>query len=317
MAVQSRDPMLRVTGHHAVGYTHFCRGDYAEALAHADDGLALFDRDREQSIASMFQLSSSCALWWFRSQAQFVLGHMRTSSESLNRAHALVEELRHVPSRAYLLSQRCLSFHARDDVQQVEELARALRALSVAEGFALWVPFADTFLAWARARQGDPAAAAVEQIQTATNSVHGSLTHILDIEFAAMLGETLILAGRADEVFRVAEAALAVTRLGKARHYEPELFRIQGEAARALGDMNRATTLFHKGVATARSMNARLLELRSLLALARITGRDEERGELKTVLDGFDDELDHADLEKVSAFLTAKGPGETRAHSRL
>jgi tetratricopeptide (TPR) repeat protein len=306
MAVQTGDPMLRVTGHHAVGYTHFCRGEYAEAIAHADDGLALFDRECEQRIASIFQLSSSCALWWFRSQAQLVLGHLQRASESLGRAQALVEDLRHVPSRAYLLSQRCLSFHARDDVRQVEALAHDLRSLSVAEGFALWVPFADIFLAWANARQGGPAPAAIENIKTATSRVHGNLTHILDIEFASMLAETLVLAGRPEEVFPVAEAALAGARLGKVRHFEAELFRLQGEAAGALGDTNRAVTFFHHGIESARSMGARLLELRTLLALARLTGGGEERAELKRVLVGFTEGLDQADLQQASTFLASE-----------
>ena len=57
MAVKSGDPLLRVTGHHAVGYTHKRRGEYAESIRHADEGLALFDLEREKSIVAQFVFS--------------------------------------------------------------------------------------------------------------------------------------------------------------------------------------------------------------------------------------------------------------------
>jgi hypothetical protein len=306
--------MLKVTGHHAVGYTHYCRGEYAEAIRHADAGLALFDLEQEQRIASIFQFSSSCALWWFRGQAQLVIGQAQGASESLQRAQTLVEELLHVPSRAYLLSQRCLSYHARDDVDQVETLARALRSLSVAEGFGLWVPFADIFLAWTTARKGGNASAAAEKITAAMALVHQGLTHILDIEFGSMLAEALLLASRPEKVFQVTDDVLATTRPGKVRHFESELFRLRGEAARAMGDASRAVSCFRQGIDSARSMGARLLELRSTFALARLTGANEERMSLKGVLDGFTEGLDQADVTQALAFLAARdsaGPQNT------
>ncbi len=314
MAVQTGDPMLLVTGHHAVGYTHLRRGEYADAIRHADEGLALFDLDREKQLVAIFQLSSSCAIWWFRAQSQLAVGQMGKAFESLGRAQALVDELRHAPSRAYLLSQQCLSL-AVEGVEQVEALARTMRALSMAEGFALWVPYADIFLAWANARRGGDAAAAAEKMRTATALIHQGRSHIQDVEFAGMLAETLLLASRPQEVFREAEAVLAEASVGKQRHLESELFRVQGEAAKAMGDVSRAVSFYRRGIESARAIGGRLLELRSRLALARLTGGAEERAELKSLLDGFIGGVDHADLKQASAFLTAKDPGEMRENA--
>jgi hypothetical protein len=303
MALQSGDPMLAVTGHHAVGYTHLRRGEYAEAIRHADEGIANFDIERERRILAVFQFSSTCALWWFRGQAQLALGQMRNASESIERARTLVDELRHAPSRAFLLSQQCISLSA-DDVEEVDALAREMRSLSIAEGFALWVPYADIFLAWTDARRGGDPAAAAETIKTATRAVHDGLCHIQDPEFAGMLAQTLLLATRPQDVFPVAEVTLQTARNGGQLHLEAELLRVQGDAAAAMGDKVRAATFYRQGVERARSKGGQLLQLRSTLALARLLGGAEERAELKDNLAKFPAGSDQAEVRQASALLT-------------
>ena len=309
MAQQSADPMLLVTGHHAVGYTHLRRGEYAEAIGHADQGIALFDLDRERQIATLFALSSTCAIWWFRGQAQLALGDFESGLESLARAQSVVDDLGHAPSRALLLSQRCLSL-SMDDIGQVEARAQTMRSLSIAEGFALWVPYADIFLAWASAqRGGDAATAAVASIRTALAQIHEGLSHIQDIEFARMLAETLLLASRPAEVFPIMEAALESARVGKQRHLESELFRMQGEAANALGAVQKAANFYRQAIESAQSVGGRLLELRATLGLARIGG-DEELRLLVRLVSGFAARANHPDLHLAREFLTAAGHQE-------
>jgi predicted ATPase/class 3 adenylate cyclase len=234
MAVMANDPALRVAGHHAVGYTHLYRAEYALAVRHADEGLALFDLERERHIAAVYQLSSSCALWYFRAQAHRVLGDP-DALESLRQAQSLMEELRHLPSRAYLLCQLCYFYHQLGDAERVHAWATEVHALANTEGFFLWIPLAEIFMAWGSARrQGDPAAAA-DKIAVALRQVHESGTYLNEPDLASMYAETLLLAGRPDEAFRVADEALGVIREGKQRHGEPELLRWQAAAAEAQG----------------------------------------------------------------------------------
>jgi tetratricopeptide (TPR) repeat protein len=303
MAVKSGDPLLRVTGHHAVGYTHKRRGEYAESIRHADEGLALFDLEQERRIVAQFVFSSTCALWWFRGQSQLALGQVKAGLESLRGAAAIIDDLRHAPSRCFLLSQQCWSLAA-VDIEQTEKLAQTMRSLAIAEGFALWVHYADIFLAWAAARQGGNASAAVDKIRAAMAHMHKDRTHIQDNELSTLLAETLVLAGRPEEAFGLMEETLTAAKRLKARHLEAELFRLQGEAAKAMGDGSRAAGFYKQAIESARSVSARLLELRASLGLARV-GSARERAQLKTIFDTFTDGFDHADLKQASAFLTA------------
>jgi class 3 adenylate cyclase len=305
MAVEAGDPMLRVTGHHAVGYTHFYRGEYADAIRHSDEGLALFELEREKRIASTFQLSSSCMLWCFRAGAQQAIGAHKAAARSLRSWEALADELRHPPSRAHMLHLQTYFFYALDDVERVRDLAEATRTLSVAEGFALWVPLADIFLAWRSARRGGDASRAADEIKSLKKLVDGGRTHITELEIAAVLSETLLIARRPAEVFRVAEDALGITTPNERRHYEPEVLRFQGDAAQAMGDRERAVAFYRAGIESARSMNAKFFELRSAVGLTRLVGGQAERAELKSLLDGFTEGLDLPQLQEALALVNA------------
>jgi tetratricopeptide (TPR) repeat protein len=189
-----------------------------------------------------------------------------------------------------------------EDIGQVERLAQTMRSLALVEGFALWVHYADIFLAWAAARQGGNAGAAVERIRAAMDHMHKDRSHIQDNELATILAETLILAGHAQEVFGALEETLAAATGGKQRHLEAELFRLQGEAAKNLGDTSRAAGFYHQAIESARAVGALLLELRAALGLARLGGA-RERAQLKSLVDQFRDGFDHFDLKQAAAFL--------------
>jgi hypothetical protein len=50
-------------------------------------------------------------------------------------------------------------------------------------------------------------------------------------------------------------------------HYVPELFRLQGEAARIQGDWDRAVALYRAAVEASRQSGAKELEARAVQAL--------------------------------------------------
>jgi tetratricopeptide (TPR) repeat protein len=265
--------LLRVTGHHAVGYTHFYRGEYAEALRHAHAGLDLFDLEQERAIAQQFQFSSSCALLCYQAQALQVMGKPEDADESFRRWRKLVDDLRHPPSRAYSLVQQCHFCFARGDAALLSELATEGLSLAEAEGFVFWLPILNMFLAWASVRQGADGKAAAEEFRRAKARVDDSLIHVTELDFTSMFAETLLAADQPQEVFRVAEAALAITRPGEVRHMEPELLRLQGDAANALGDRRRAEDLHREALGIARGMGASMLESRAAAALGLIANR--------------------------------------------
>jgi class 3 adenylate cyclase len=327
MANEMDDAVLRFGGYHAVGYTHYYRGEFDEALRRASQGLEHFDFEREKVTAAVFQLSLSAAMLCFRAQAQQITGLGDQASATLRQWRALLAELKHTPSSAYSLCQQCFLAWLADDLDQVEVLAAESRSLSVAEGFNLWVPLADIFIAWAEARRGRNPAEAVEKIETALRTVHAGRTYVVESEVASIHAEALLLAGRPERVRGVAEAALAIVKAGKQRNCEAELYRLQGAAEEAMGNPVKAAAFYRTGIETARGMGALLLELRSALALAKLARGQGARGslgilgpidevtELRAVLARFTEGFEQSDCKRAVAFLQTVEACETRETS--
>jgi len=268
MALATPDPMLQLAGHDIVGYTLLYRGEYVDALHHAEAGLALFDLEREIKLAQLFQISASVGMWNYGALAHWMLGSPAAAEEWLQRAKALAQELRHPPSLAYGLCAQFRVLRWTDDVAQIRENAATARALAAAEGFVLWVPMADIYIAWSDLRLGGDPEAACAKIEAAIAAMKGN--SLFAVEDGTLYAEALLAAGRPEAVFGVADGILASIAIGGQHHCEPEIFRLQGEAAKRLGMNRRAEDFFCRAAARAAEMSAKPLELRAASGLTAL-----------------------------------------------
>ena len=132
------------------------------------------------------------------------------------------------------------------------------------------------------------------------------------------LAEGLLLDRQIDRARAAAEEGLAVIRRTGARCWDPELYRLRGEAL-AMGtsgfgepvtdrDRDAAEASFWAGITVARQQNARTLELRSTMSLARLllkSGREEEaRRTLAPVCEIFGDGVTTPDLRNARNLLS-------------
>jgi class 3 adenylate cyclase/tetratricopeptide (TPR) repeat protein len=273
LAMADGDPVLRVVGHHAVGLIQFYQGDYEAALQHAQDGLALFDVQRELAVIANFQTACSVTMQHLRTETLQVLGRPAEAAQSLMEWRAMLDALPPTPTRAHSLTEQCFYFRLQGDHHAARQLAEQVRALSLAEGFELWLPVTETFLAWADAKQGSNADDAVERIAAARREIDKTLTHITDVALITLHAETLLLAGRPEQVDAVVTPALQLADTNGVRHCVSELLRLQGLAARLGGDLDRAAGLYGAAIDAARRVGALALEARALQARESLPGR--------------------------------------------
>jgi class 3 adenylate cyclase len=309
--------LISVAGHNAVGYTQMYRGAYTETVRHAEAGLALFEFELEKRIAPLFGAAPSVGMWNYGAMAQWMLGFPEKATQWLRNAGKNMTDLGHPPTRAYGLCAQFRVLRWMDRLGQVRENAIEARALAAAEGFELWVPMADIHIAWADARQGGDAAAAADKIRSSISVVQAANNFIFVGEDATMLCETLLLAGKPKEALAVAERVFVVTAEGAQHHCEPELYRLQGEAALALGEPERAAEYFRCGVRSARSMEARSLELRCALSLHRLIGGTDELTELRTIFGSFTEGFDEPDLKEAAERIKPRAASDPVSPARL
>jgi predicted ATPase len=115
--------------------------------------------------------------------------------------------------------------------------------------------------------------------------------------------------GNSTEGLAVLATALTEVEETGIRFYEPELHRLKGEFLLALDPENpaEAETCFRLAVAIARRQQAKSLELRATMSLARLWQRqgrrDEARAELVAVYGTFTEGFTTPDLVNAAAQL--------------
>ena len=116
-------------------------------------------------------------------------------------------------------------------------------------------------------------------------------------------------AGQADEGLRVLGQARAAVHNSEGRFYEAELSRLQGELtlARAAGQQAEAEACFQQALDIAHRQEAKSLELRAAMSLARLWQQQGKRAEahalLAPVYGWFTEGFDTADLQEAKALL--------------
>ena len=117
-----------------------------------------------------------------------------------------------------------------------------------------------------------------------------------------------------DYAWRCIDEAMTVIEMTKERWYEAEVYRIAGEIALMSPepDAAKAETYFDRALAVARSQQAKSLELRAAISIARLWRdrgrRDEARELLAPVYGWFTEGFDTFDLKQAKTLLDELAP---------
>ena len=130
--------------------------------------------------------------------------------------------------------------------------------------------------------------------------------------YLALLAEGYGKAGQAEAGLHVLAEALAVMDAIEERYYEAELYRLQGELllARSTEHDAEAETCFHQALDIARRQQAKSLELRAAMSLARLWQHQGKRAAARRPAGaestaGSPKGFDTADLQEAKALLEA------------
>jgi predicted ATPase len=146
--------------------------------------------------------------------------------------------------------------------------------------------------------------------------------------FLGMLAEGLGMAGRPDEGLRALEEGLTMSQRNGERYYEAELYRLKGEllfTQSVKQDLSRAATggggiveaeplpvaravgCFNQSIKVARQQQAKSLELRAAMSLARLYQSQDKPAEARSLLTRvygeFTEGFDTLDLREAKELL--------------
>jgi predicted ATPase len=119
--------------------------------------------------------------------------------------------------------------------------------------------------------------------------------------------KALLRAGQFDDWLAALDRAAETAAETGESHYQAELFRLRGAVLAATGADAEAATWLQRAIDTARSQEAKSLELRTATSLARLWRDQEKRAEARDLLapvyGWFTEGFDTADLKDAKALL--------------
>jgi predicted ATPase len=280
-------------------------GEFRPALDYFKEAIALYDPVRHRDDAFRYSqnpaIGSRChAAWtlWF-------LGEPDQALAMVHEAQQLARELAEPHGLAHTLFFAAIVHQLRGESRMAKKQAAAAVAISLEHGLALYYATATVTLGWGLIEEGWHQLA-IENIRQGLDAHQATGTVLLLPHFLALMAEALGADGQTKEALRVLDEALEIAERTGERYYDAELHRLKGELQLTASTAQREAC-FNRALELARSQNAKSLELRAALSLARLyqsQGKHREAGSLLApIYDRFTEGFDTADLHAAKDLL--------------
>ena len=302
LARREGPPRFLAYAHLAVGATHLYLGDLDQAEEHFRFGTLVLDprdpSDFPGSTASTFGHAGWTA---------WIMGRTNAARERLARGIAVGRDNKSPYDTAWAQYMSSYLELWLGDVKAAEAAALESHAAAQQVGSPLLIAWSQVSLGWARARLGElgEGIALIRKGMSGIVEV-GSDAKVRDYQ---ALADAQILDGAIADALITVEQALCANP--EERWMRPESFRLRGRIGLEQGQIQLAEADFREAIGLARSMNAKILELRATTSIARLlrdTNRSREaRAMLAEIYNWFTEGFDTADLNEAKALLDELG----------
>jgi tetratricopeptide (TPR) repeat protein len=320
LAQHLHDPVSLQEAHIALGSTFIHLGEWFSAHVHLEEAIALYDpslcrlrafsRGTDPGVVCLSR--GAWTLW--------MLGYADQALTMSHKALSLAQELSHASSLAFALFFAAVLRQCRREARHVQEQAEAMLALSREHGFVQWIAGGVLLRGWALTQQG-MVEEGITQIQAGHSAWLADGNELGKTQILARLAEAYGKVGRTEEGLHVLAGAFTALSTNAERHYEAELYRLQGDLLLQQAPVQqppRTTVIagggtaerhFCQAIDVARRQHAKFQELRAVMSLSRlwqIQGKSTEACALLEKTYGwFTEGFETSDLRSARTLLEA------------
>jgi predicted ATPase len=310
LAQRTHDPAHVVIAHYALGAMCFLLSALPAARQHLEEGIARYTPDLRR--APLFRIghdpgvSSRC----WAARTLWLLGYPEQALAHLHEALTLAHELSHPFSLASARIEAAMIYQRRRDVPAVHEHAEAAIALSTEQGFTLWAAWGTSLHGWALAMQGQ-GEEGLRQVRQGIDACRATGTALYVQYFCTVLAEISAHLGHLEDGLQALAEAHTLMEQHEDRWWAAEIARLRGVLLlRQPGTSQaEAETWLQRALDVARRQEAKALELRAAMSLARLWQQQGKRAEARELLapvyHWFTEGFDTADLQEAKALLEA------------
>jgi predicted ATPase len=308
LAQRAHDRVLSVVAHYALGATWFWLGALPAARLHLEEAIAHYRPDQRGNLVFRMGQDPGVACRAFAALTLWLLGDPDQALAHIHDALALAHELSHPYSLAFARWGAAWVSQFRRDVPAVHEQAEAAVALSTEQGFPFWAAAGTILRGWALAMQGQDEVG-MAQVRQGIAAYRATGAALLVPYYCTLLAGVFAHLGHPEDGLQALAEAHALIEQQEERWWEAEVCRLRGVLLlRQPGaSQAEAEAWLQWALDVARRQEAKSLELRAAMSLARLWQRQGKREEacdlLALVYDWFTEGFDTADLQEAKQLL--------------
>jgi predicted ATPase len=297
---------LILEGHHAKWALSLWCGKLAAADEHAQEGVSRYDCTRHHALAFTFSGHDPGVCARGVRAINMALSGFPQKAEKLGaEAVTLARSLSHPYSLANAMWHRAIALQIARQRQSCGDLATELLGLSEEHDFPMMRGGGMFFLGWTTADGGEleQGIALMEQ----GLALFSAVRQVSRPYMMAVLASAKADLGNSREGLELLEDALASAEVSGERWWQAELHRLRGRLLLACGHHDEGEACLRRAIEISAGQQARMLELRAAISLARLwseRGRNIESRNLLTPIYGwFTEGFEMPDLREAKNLL--------------
>jgi class 3 adenylate cyclase/predicted ATPase len=297
-----------VVGYRIMGNALSCTGELVPARENYDKGLALYSPAEHRHLATRFGQDLRVGILIQRSLTMWLLGYPNAAQAAVNQALADAREIGQAGTLMVVLCITSLTHILCGNFSAAEAQSDEVIPLAKEKVSPIWESFG-LMIRGCVLQAYDRDAEAVETT-TAGMAVYRATRSTVYLPFTlSHLSMSYARLGRFEDASRCIHEAMNRVETTKERWYEAEVSRIAGEIAllSPQPDAAKAQTYFEHALTVTRQQQAKSLELRAAMSLARLwrdQGKPQQARELLAPVYGwFTEGFETSDLKEAEALL--------------
>lgn len=314
VAQTAGDADLALEAHFAAGLSAFYCGELLTAREHLEQAVSAYDPERHKGLASIYGgLDPGVCSLVYLAWTLWLLGYPDQALKKADEAQPLAKQVANLYTQARSLYWDSLvrQFTGQWDVLR-ERIELAIN-MATEHGFALVLGVGPIMRGWALVTEGE-AEEGITHIRQGLERYRATGAEVQLPHLMTALIEAYKKIEQPEEGLTILAEAQALVEDTGERYYEAELQRLKGELmlAQSPEDAAEAEACLQKALEIARGQQAKSLELRTAMSLARLWQAQSKEGDahqlLNDVFTWFTEGFDTADLRYARALLDELTP---------
>lgn len=310
-----RDPAVRTWVHCFVGEVLFHTGQFHAAQAQLEQGIALYDPQRDQRAIPLYGQDPKIGCLWHLAFTLWFCGYPDQALARAGEAVTMARTLDLPFSLAGALTFAATMRQFRGETAAAQQEAHEALILATEYGFPQWRMIGSIVYGWTCIAQGNEKIG-IPYMQSGLTLLHDTGALMSRSYFLAVLAELSWQQGHKEDAWQAITEARAVMEQTGERTAEVELHRLYGELLllpseerQAAADETAAEEAFLTAIAIAQQQRAKTWELRAVISLCRLWRRQGKHREalrrLTDIYEWFTEGFDTKDLREAKALREA------------